>query len=121
MAQHLLDGHTAEESACRFLRSQGLKLITRNYRCRYGELDLIMTDRATLICIEVRYRRSGLAGGPLESITDAKKERLALAMRHFLQAHAKYQHLPLRFDVVGLSGNTAQAIDWRKAAISWDS
>ena len=121
MAQHLIDGHAAEESACRFLRSQGLKLIARNYRCRFGELDLVMHDRQTLVCVEVRYRRSELAGGPLESITRKKQDRLALATRHFLQAHAKYQHMPLRFDVVALSGNPESDVVWRKAALCWDT
>ena len=62
-------GDAGESVALTYLRSQGLRLIARNYRCKAGEIDLVMLDGATLAIIEVRYRSSAAfaplpAGGP---------------------------------------------------------
>ena len=53
-AAHLVRGETAEQQACDYLKKQGLKLIARNFRCKQGELDLIMQDKQTLVIVEVR-------------------------------------------------------------------
>ena len=52
-------GADAEELAAAFLQQHGLTLVTRNYRCRFGEIDLIARDGDTLVFIEVRQRSSG--------------------------------------------------------------
>ena len=73
--------------ACRYLQERGLKLLAANYRCRYGELDLVMRDGAMLAVIEVRARRSDRYGAPEASITALKMRCLARAARCFIHDH----------------------------------
>ena len=111
-AAHLLRGANAEDQAHRYLIAQGLKPVCRNYRCRQGELDLIMLDGPTLVVIEVRFRKSDKFGSAAESITSAKQSRIIAATHMYLAAHK--QDGPIRFDVVALSGNGA--VEWIKNA-----
>ncbi len=62
-AKHLLAGQAAEHAAEHYLKQHGLKLIAKNFRCKYGEIDLIMYDSDTLVFIEVRMRRHQEFGG----------------------------------------------------------
>ena len=80
-------GNAQKSKAARYLRSQGLKLLCRDYRSRYGEIDLIMTDSNTLVFGEVRYRRSEYFGGALNSVTSIKQKKIRLIAAHYLQAH----------------------------------
>jgi putative endonuclease len=105
-------GRAAEDAALAFLEARGLGLIERNYRCRFGEIDLIMNDAGTLVFVEVRMRSSSAFGGAPESITAGKKARLLSAARHFM---ATRRDIPdCRFDAVLLDGDTR--IDWVKNA-----
>ena len=54
--KHLIEGNAAEQLAATFLQQKGLTLIEKNFRCTYGEIDLIMRDGKTLVFIEVRLR-----------------------------------------------------------------
>ena len=74
MANTLQIGEATEAAALQFLLRHGLSLITKNYRCQYGEIDLIMRDGNTLAFIEVRYRQYIQFGGSVSSITAKKKE-----------------------------------------------
>lgn len=96
-------GKDAEDLARQFLNHQGLTFIMSNYRCRGGEIDLVMQDKEILVFVEVRYRRGSGFGDALESVNHAKQRRLIHAAEHYLQRH----HLssPCRFDVVGLSND----------------
>ena len=80
-------GNAQEPEAARYFRSQGLELLCRDYRSRYGEIDLIMTDSNTLVFGEVRYRRSEYFGGALNSVTSIKQKKIRLIAAHYLQAH----------------------------------
>jgi putative endonuclease len=93
-------GRAAEERAAAHLISLGLEPLIANYRCRFGELDLVMRDGTTLAVIEVRRRASARFGGAAASITRAKQLRIARATRHLLLTHAALRNLPVRFDVV---------------------
>jgi putative endonuclease len=104
-------GGEAEGDAARFLERQGVRLLARNYRTRFGEIDLIAMDGEVLAFVEVRMRSSGRFGGALESITTAKQRRIASAAAHFLQ---RFPGEPrCRFDVVILQEGPPQ---WHKAA-----
>jgi len=107
-AAHLLRGESAEEQAHRFLINKGLKPVSRNYRCKQGELDLIMTDQQTLVIIEVRYRKTDQYGSALESVTRTKQSRIIAATHIFLSSQKTDR--PIRFDVVAISGNGK--IEW---------
>lgn len=109
-----LNGNEAERCAERFLLRENLVLITRNYRCRFGEIDLIMRDGSAIVFIEVRMRRNGLYGGAASSITHVKQEKLLRTARHYL---ASLEVTPAcRFDAVLLTGSEGEEIEWVKNA-----
>ncbi|MCX7088653.1 MAG: YraN family protein [Methylococcales bacterium] len=107
-AKHLQQGEQSEQHACDYLLEQGLVQIARNYRCRYGELDLIMREQQTLVIVEVRYRQSDTYGSALESITPRKQSRIIAATHCYLAANPHSEQI--RFDVVAISGNNR--LEW---------
>lgn len=113
-ASHLLRGEKAEDQAHRFLLAQGLKPVRRNFRCKQGELDLIMMDGSTLVIVEVRFRQSNRFGGAAESVTSVKQSRIIAATHTYLSTINQYG--PIRFDVIAMSGSGG--IEWIKNAFS---
>jgi len=85
------------------LERRGLKYVGRNFRCRAGEIDLIMVDRSVLVFVEVRFRR-GDPTAALMSVNRAKQRRLRRAAEVFLLAQPGLKRRPCRFDVVAVSG-----------------
>lgn len=105
-------GDAAEDRALHYLQQQGMTLVARNFRCKGGEIDLILQDRSDLVFVEVRQRASRDYGGAAASITARKQARLVIAAHTFLQ---RYRTPPAcRFDVVAID---ASHIDWLKNAI----
>lgn len=117
MANDTTDGARAEALAADFLAARGLSVLTRNYRVRGGEIDLVCADHGTVVFVEVRLRRRGDFGGAAASVTAAKRRRLILAARHYL---ARRPETPCRFDCVLLSGLDAAAVDWVRDAFAAD-
>lgn len=112
-------GNHAERIAEKFLASNGLTLIARNYRCRFGEIDLVMQDRETTVFVEVRLRqtqRDNDFGGAAASIGPGKQARIIAAAQHYL-AGMRHQP-PCRFDAVLLNQLSAAKIEWIKDAFS---
>ncbi|HTE13662.1 MAG TPA: YraN family protein [Burkholderiales bacterium] len=113
-------GQDAEARAARYLEAQGLHIVERNYRCRWGEIDLIARDGVTLVFIEVRARSSNAFGGAAASITTGKREKLTRTAQHYL---ASIRHAPrCRFDALLLSGSSdgSGALEWIQDAFSAD-
>lgn len=114
-------GANAEELACRYLLQQGLRLITRNYHCRQGEIDLIMRDTDNLVFVEVRYRRQSRYGSGLESVNRRKQQRITHCAAHYLHRHPRAGNLAARFDVVAVSPDSeGPRIDWIRNAFEAD-
>ena len=116
-------GQSVEQYACSFLEMQGLILISRNYRCYVGEIDLIMNDRDDFVFVEVRYRASLDYGHPVESIDTRKMKKLIRAATHFLQVKKWLYTKNSRFDVVALYPDKkagSLTCDWIKHAFSVD-
>jgi putative endonuclease len=112
-------GSEGEDAALAHLKRSGLKLIARNYRCKAGEIDLIMLDGKTLVLIEVRFRGTPDFGGPAASVTRRKQRRIITAARHLLLTQADLRRYPVRFDVIGASpGLRGLQIEWIKAAFT---
>ncbi|MCP4409206.1 MAG: YraN family protein [Gammaproteobacteria bacterium] len=111
-----MQGRRAEQRAKEFLQRQGLILIDKNYRCRHGEIDLIMKDGSQLVFIEVRYRKNEAYGGPLASIDHRKKNHLIATALHYLQS--KRLQGTARVDVLGITGENQ--IDWVENAVEVD-
>jgi putative endonuclease len=111
-AAHLIRGESAEEQAHNFLIGQGLKPVNRNFRCKHGELDLIMSDNKTLVIVEVRFRKTDKYGSAAESVTRSKQSRIIAAAQVYLAGQKT--DCPVRFDVIAISGTGK--IDWIKNA-----
>jgi len=109
-----MNGADAEARALAHLQGRGLRLVARNFRCKLGELDLVMRDGETLAVVEVRQRSHPGFGGAAESVDRRKQRRIIHATQMFLSGHPQYGSWPLRFDVVALDG--AGRVDWIAAA-----
>ena len=117
-----LTGKSAEEFAGHYLQRQGLSLVSQNYRCKYGEIDLIMRDKKTTVFVEVRYRKSEHFGSGAETVNYHKQRKLLATASHYLQNHPKAAKQPCRFDVVSLTANSSSgaedyAVQWIANAI----
>ena len=97
-------GDAAEDRACRHLQQLGLSLIARNYRSPYGEIDLVMRHGATLVFVEVRYRRQTAFGTPMETVDTRKQARLRATAEHYLQQDRRNSNPACRFDIVAVTG-----------------
>jgi putative endonuclease len=99
-------GQAAEALARQFLEQRGLRLLAQNWRCRLGELDLVMLDSDTVVFVEVRYRRYSAWGGAAESVDARKREKLSRAAQHFLQQESRWARHPCRFDVIAITADS---------------
>lgn len=108
-----LTGRLAEELAFAYLQGHGLAPMTRNFRCRLGEIDLIMRDRDLIVFVEVRLRTPGAHASAAESIDLRKQRKIVAAARYFLAGRTEQ---PCRFDCVLLERPQADAITWIKSA-----
>ncbi len=95
-------GGRFEQLALDWLKAQGLCSIHRNYRCKLGEIDLVMRDRDVLVFVEVRFRGSSSHVAAVETVDFRKQRKLMRTARHFLLCHAAFANHPCRFDVLGI-------------------
>ena len=112
-------GYLAELKARDYLITQGLAWITSNFRCRMGEIDLIMQEKENLVFIEVRNRTSAHFGGAMASVTYSKKQKIIKSAMYYLMAHQLVDKQPVRFDVVGIEGEPP-TVTWVKNAFGTD-
>ncbi len=108
-------GGAAEAAAAQFLARQGLTPICSNYRCRLGEIDLVLRDGPSIVFVEVRLRTNTSFGGAAESIGPRKRARIIAAAQHYL---AGKPEVPCRFDVVLLDRLEPPRIEWIRDAFS---
>jgi putative endonuclease len=101
-----------EGHALDYLQQQGLRLVEANFRCKCGEIDLIMRDGAGLVFVEVRQREHRFHGGAAASITPAKIRRLVRAAQYYLLRFPRLP--PCRFDVVAIDGGQ---LEWLRNVI----
>ena len=111
-------GARAETLAADYLLRQGLTIVARNFRTRFGEIDLIARDGGTLVFVEVRLRSSLQYGGALESITMAQRRRLVAAANGDLAALRREP--PCRFDAILLQQLDPGSIEWRRDVLGVD-
>jgi putative endonuclease len=116
-AAHLKQGEDAEIACRDYLRSQGLKLVDKNFSCRQGEIDIIMLDKKVLVFIEVRFRKNNNFGGGLESITASKQLKLRKTAELYLQQNSQYENA--RFDVVSMSKNNQTSNNRQEYTFEW--
>ncbi len=94
-------GRRGEDIAARWLREHGYRILERNYRRRFGEVDIIARHRDALVFIEVKSRGSSRFGTPLDSITPEKQRRLVMVAQDYLCRHGGSEQ-PCRFDVLAI-------------------
>lgn len=112
-------GLLGEELALAHLLAGGLQLVVRNYRCKLGEIDLVMLDGETLVLVEVRYRATNDYGGAAASITWEKQRKLAKTAEHLLMKNRELRRYPARFDVVAITSTDSDTkIEWIKSAFT---
>ncbi|WP_158888968.1 YraN family protein [Amycolatopsis anabasis] len=101
-APHLRLGRVGEHFAARHLESLGLVILSKNWRCREGELDLVATDGTTLVVCEVKTRSVPGFGDPAEAVTEAKSARIRRVAGQWLRSfHVGWCRI--RFDVIAVS------------------
>ncbi len=111
-------GQDAEQLAFRFLRDKGLRPIRRNFRCRHGEIDLIMLDDSCLVFVEVRYRGETSFVTAMLTVDTRKQRKLSRAAAMFLAMNRRYGEHVCRFDIVGVNcgRDAVVSIDWMRDA-----
>jgi putative endonuclease len=97
--RRLIVGRTGEDAAVQYLLQRGYYILERNYRCRFGEIDLVARDGDTLTFIEVKTRRSRTFGPAAAAVTHTKQRHLIKASQMYMVQHGKREVL-CRFDVV---------------------
>ena len=94
-------GTAYERRAGEYLKEQGYELIGYNFRCRQGEIDIIARDGRYLVFAEVKYRRDGQTGDPLEAVDRAKQRRISRTAQYYCLT-------PCRFDVAAVLGTDGE-------------
>lgn len=95
-------GKTGEDMAVDYLRERGYEILERNFRCSFGEMDIIGRQGAVLAFVEVRTRRTDGFGQPLESVGPVKQKKLSRIALFYLQKH-RLEGSEARFDVLGIT------------------
>ncbi len=107
MTEKIDSGKLAEESVCRKLRAEGNKILDRNYATRYGEIDIIYIEKATmeLVFAEVKYRKDASCGYPYEYVTKEKLRRIESCAEYFLASFEGNLPEIMRIDVFSVLGD----------------
>lgn len=118
-------GAAVETAALAYLLRAGLREVAANANYRFGELDLVMLDGdgsgASLVFIEVRYRRDSRFGGGAASVDANKRRKIVRAAQAFLVAHPRFAQSACRFDVIEADGDpAAPQLHWLRDAFRAD-
>jgi len=103
-------GSKGEQLATKFLQNKGYRIIARNFKARYGELDIIALQNATLVVIEVKTRIGNQYGSPEEAITPRKLHEVTKTFEYFILLHPEFEPFPLRIDLVAILLNEEEQL-----------
>lgn len=103
-------GSRYEEEAAAFLQEQGFQILEKNYRDRYGEIDIIAREGRYLVFVEVKYRSSLKNGYPEEAVDYRKQAKIRHAAQYYLYEKHVGEGVPCRFDVVSIRGKEIRLI-----------
>ncbi len=107
-SENIKKGKKGEALAERFLKKKGYKILERNFRTRFGEVDIIALDRGTLVFVEVKARSGQGFGSPMAAVGARKQSHLTLAANIYMEER-RIEDSPVRFDVVGILGEGGDA------------
>lgn len=129
-APHLITGEKGESLATKFLIQKGYKLLSRNYRFKKAEIDLVVRTEDELVFVEVKTRRNSSFGYPEEMVSKKKQELMVVAMEAF-QIENNLHYLEPRFDIVSITLTSSKSEvthienaffpDWGTQSDQWQS
>jgi len=109
-------GAEKELLAEKFLCQKGIRILYKNFRTRYGEIDIIGTEQDVLVFLEVKYRNSADKGSPLEAVTYQKQRKICKVADYYRMCYGIHDYWKIRFDVIGILGDE---ITWIKDAFPY--
>ncbi len=113
-------GSKYEDFACDYIKSQGGKILKRNYRVRFGEIDIIAEDNDYICFIEVKYRKDNKYGGPEAAVSLSKQKQICNISRYFLTSNNMDEYTPVRYDVITVTTlDGALTVKWYKNAFDY--
>ena len=113
-------GTVYEYKAAAFLKQHGIQIKEQNYRCRFGEIDIIGMQRGTYVFIEVKYRKTDTGGSPAEAVTHAKQRTICKVADYYRMLHGIGDDVSCRFDVVAICGEQSkEEIIWYENAFMY--
>ena len=109
-------GTEKEEIACKYLIQNGVRIKERNFRCRFGEIDIIGYDREYLVFFEVKYRQGDSMGSAVEAVEYRKQQKICRVSDYYRMIHHCPTDTPVRFDVIAIDGDS---IRWIRNAFDY--
>ncbi|MCR4843246.1 MAG: YraN family protein [Eubacterium sp.] len=103
-------GTAKEQMAADYLRGEGFTIVEMNFRCRFGEVDIISKDGDTLVFVEVKYRSRPSAGFPSEAVNLKKQKTISKVADFYRVRYGVDGATPCRFDVVSILGEEIRHI-----------
>ena len=113
---HRAVGKTYDWIAGEYLEQRGIRIVERNYRCRFGEIDLIGYDQEILVFFEVKYRRDEKKGDPVEAVGYQKQRKICKVSDYYRMCHGVGEFMAMRYDVIGICG---EKVTWYPGAFSY--
>lgn len=104
-------GTLYEAKAADYLRQRGYRILEKNFRCRFGEIDLICRKDRFLVFVEVKYRGGSSFGTPASAVDVRKQIRISNTASWYLYSHRFPPDTPCRFDVAAVSAEAVQIIE----------
>ncbi len=98
-------GAEYEELAAQYLKEQGYRILERNYRNRFGEIDILARKAAQLVIVEVKYRSTTGYGDPLEAVDARKQKKICRTASYYCMKHGIMENVSCRFDVIAIYGD----------------
>lgn len=104
-------GQKGEDRAANYLKSKGYKILERNCRSKYGEIDIICENKKRIIFVEVKTRSTDLFGSPLSAVDFKKQKKIKTLALEWLSEKGWLEKREIRFDVIGIRGEELQHIE----------
>ncbi len=104
-------GTVYERRVSAYLEQKGYRILERNFRCRFGEIDVITKKDGYIIFVEVKYRSSGRFGTPMEAVDFRKQQRISNTASYYLYSRHWPSDTPCRFDVAAVSEQSIELIE----------
>ncbi len=101
-------GDTEETRAVKYLKKKGYKIIERNFRKKFGEIDIICKKDKTLVFVEVRSLKGGEID-PIQTVSRKKMDRIITTVKYYIQS--KDIHTPVRIDFIGIKGENITHVE----------